>query len=560
MARAFGATLGAGSTDAISIPCSTPNDGPTTYHIKAFRNGAGGGGFGRYFHRGVPEAPVFFYHDDSGNRFTITTGGETLGGQWDTTGHATSTWVDIVVTQTGVNAPSIYFDGVSQTVSTVFSPSGSALTTTPAFVVGNRPSDSARGFDGALAEFAVWNRILDVNEIASLGAGLTPSCIPNGLVLYAPLIRDAVDMRGQGAAPTVTGTAVYPHPRVYETPSGQDFSVPAAAVSGVSGSLSTTEPPDAAALAANFVNQASLATTDRPDAAAISATVANLAQLATTDRPDAAAAAVTVSTGASLAATEAPDAAAVAATFANLAQLAATEAPDVAAISAAPVLVSLGATEPPDAAALNALLAQLGSFAVTEAPDTSSLAATVANQAALATTEAPDAAALAASVTAGMSGSLSTTEAPDTAVLAANFNLQAALATTEAPDVAAIAAKLNVFGSLATTEAPDTAAVAANLNVFGPLATTDRPDSASISAALTSPPIGVLAATEAPDAAAIGITAAGVFAVQVAASEPPDVVSAAAWTYPWHSVASPSGVWTPVSGSGSVWTPVPRPH
>jgi hypothetical protein len=537
MARAFGATAGAASTDIISLPCANGLASNRTISFHGFRNGTGDNDLGRYFDR---QGATLCYLDGGSSALWIEDALTPTSGAYFLSFPTDAAWTVITIVHTVGSTPAVYYNGVSQSVVVSQAASGTPTGITTPFDIGNRTSPSSnRPLGGAVAEFGVWDRLLDANEVAALGGGMSPGCIPTNLVVYAPLIRDVVDLRGQGSAPTVSGTAVYPHPRVFEAPESAVLVPITATVTSVSGSLATTEPPDTSALAVTIANQATLASTDRPDAAALNATVANQAQLATTDRPDATAAAVTVSNGVALAATEPPDVGAAAVTVANLVQLAATEAPDVAAISAAPITVSLGATEPPDVAALNVLLAQLGSFAVTEAPDTSSFAATVANQAALATTEAPDVAAIAATVVSGPSAALATTEAPDTAALAANFNLQAALATTEAPDVAAVAAKLNVFG---------------------PLASTDRPDAASISAAFTSPPIGVLATTEAPDVAAISITAAGVFAVQVAASEPPDVVSAAAWTYPWHSTGRPGGVWTPINGTVPVWTPVPRPH
>jgi hypothetical protein len=516
MARAFGATAGAASTDIISLPCANGLASTRTISFHGFRNGTGDNDLGRYFDR---QGATLCYLDGGSSALWIEDALTPTSGAYFLSFPTDAAWTVITIVHTVGSTPAVYYNGVSQSVVVSQAASGTPTGITTPFDIGNRTSPSSnRPLGGAVAEFGVWDRLLDANEVAALGGGMSPGCIPTNLVVYAPLIRDVVDLRGQGSAPTVSGTAVYPHPRVFEAPESAVLVPITATVTSVSGSLATTEPPDTSALAVTIANQATLASTDRPDAAALNATVANQAQLATTEPPDATAAAVTV---------------------ANLVQLAATEAPDVAAISAAPITAALGATEPPDVAALNVLLAQLGSFAVTEPPDTSSFAATVANQAALATTEAPDVAAIAATVVSGPSAALATTEAPDTAALAANFNLQAALATTEAPDVAAVAAKLNVFG---------------------PLASTDRPDAASISAAFTSPPIGVLATTEAPDVAAISITAAGVFAVQVAASEPPDVVSAAAWTYPWHSTGRPGGVWTPINGTVPVWTPVPRPH
>lgn len=71
----------------------------------------------------------------------------------------------------------------------------------------------ANYFNGQLAEIGVWNVQLTAAEIAALAAGFSPMMIrPSALVLYAPLVRDILDRKGN--AFTASGTTVVAHPRI----------------------------------------------------------------------------------------------------------------------------------------------------------------------------------------------------------------------------------------------------------------------------------------------------------------------------------------------------------
>ena len=81
--------------------------------------------------------------------------------------------------------------------------------------VGGRYYDDTRNFDGRIAELAVWNRVLDAHEIASLAAGFSPFCFPNGLLFAPTLLGYAAEvdlMSGTNA--THDGTTVAEHPRI----------------------------------------------------------------------------------------------------------------------------------------------------------------------------------------------------------------------------------------------------------------------------------------------------------------------------------------------------------
>ena len=72
---------------------------------------------------------------------------------------------------------------------------------------------------GAICEYAdmaIYDRLLSDNEFAAItGNHLTPLNIPNGLVLYAPLIREYQEIMGLGALSEVgggTNTSIAAHP------------------------------------------------------------------------------------------------------------------------------------------------------------------------------------------------------------------------------------------------------------------------------------------------------------------------------------------------------------
>ena len=193
-----------------------------TYHIKALTDGAGGGGRGRFFEKRVAgaEVEIFYYNTTDANQPYIEYDRVWSGtdGRWrtPTSSLTLDQWVDIILTYDGgatTNDPLIYLDGVSQTITQlVGDPTGSLDTNADAYVIGNRGNDDARDFNGKLAEFAIWDRILGAGEIAALAAGFSPLFIPNSLVSYCPLVRNMIDLKN--GAITDDATAEFPHPRI----------------------------------------------------------------------------------------------------------------------------------------------------------------------------------------------------------------------------------------------------------------------------------------------------------------------------------------------------------
>jgi hypothetical protein len=74
-------------------------------------------------------------------------------------------------------------------------------------------STNAATLDGA--DVAIWNVVLNIEEIESLAKGFKPHRIrPQSLVFYAPLVRELQDIKG-GVTITNNGPTVTDHPRVY---------------------------------------------------------------------------------------------------------------------------------------------------------------------------------------------------------------------------------------------------------------------------------------------------------------------------------------------------------
>lgn len=79
--------------------------------------------------------------------------------------------------------------------------------------IGGRIADDLRNYDGRLAGFGWWNRVLGAGEIVSLAKGYSPRFIPNGLQAAPDLLRSLIDPIS-GKVGTADGTTVIAHPRI----------------------------------------------------------------------------------------------------------------------------------------------------------------------------------------------------------------------------------------------------------------------------------------------------------------------------------------------------------
>jgi len=140
-------------------------------------------------------------------------------GKWSIAKPTTGAWHHICITYDGsstANDPLIYLDGVSQAVTERSTPSGTLLLPDGTVTIG-RASGGGQEFDGRLAEFAIWNRILTAGEVAALGKGFAPPTNPRGLLTYLPLIGRAspeIELMGGSNLTLSNSPANIEHPRM----------------------------------------------------------------------------------------------------------------------------------------------------------------------------------------------------------------------------------------------------------------------------------------------------------------------------------------------------------
>lgn len=211
MARTFGGV----STDRIDTGY-TANNTLRSYHIWSYRTGEGGGSVGRMFDKG---GNTLLDNNGSG---TIAFGSVWTGnlGLWHCS-MSDNAWNPIGVSYdagSSSNVPIMYVGGASQSLTTDSSPSGSAPSDSNDFCIGNRNTDNARNWAGRLAEFAVWDAILNASEFAALALGVPAYRVrPQSLSLYVPvwgLASPEPDLSSGHRSCTVTGTTQVSHPPV----------------------------------------------------------------------------------------------------------------------------------------------------------------------------------------------------------------------------------------------------------------------------------------------------------------------------------------------------------
>lgn len=141
-----------------------------------------------------------------------TTGSEVQG----TTVAAINTWYHVCYTYRfvadGTSELRLYVDGSQEASSTsAVGPINAATVNTE---IGRRNGTKQFPLEGQMAECAIYNTTLAASEVAALAKGMSPDKVsPQGLVLYAPLVRDLIDLKGNTL--TNNGTTVADHPRIY---------------------------------------------------------------------------------------------------------------------------------------------------------------------------------------------------------------------------------------------------------------------------------------------------------------------------------------------------------
>lgn len=174
--RGFYSTYGVGTTDIVrtnTIPSkATPQQ---SIFVATHFNGYGGGGFGRMVDDNEDQYRLFVISPStiSFQRAYSTSSCyfEGKGGTPSVTTGAYNTFGVMISAALGYNAFS-YLNGVLQPPAsyTWFNIPAGAPTQGTAISFGNRPSDTARGFDGIIYCVYIWDRELSSFEFASLHA------------------------------------------------------------------------------------------------------------------------------------------------------------------------------------------------------------------------------------------------------------------------------------------------------------------------------------------------------------------------------------------------------
>lgn len=212
MSYGFGSTLGSGTTDAV-LTASMSRNAVYSYHIRANRNGSGGGNIGAMFRALLGSGGWVYFANSpaSGGIYELQVGFSTTNGVWSVVAPATGTVKSIVIrhdASSTANDPEVLFDGVFQTVTRLTAPAGTFDTTAGQICIGNNAlTGGTRNWDGTLQDFCRWDVKLEQAYAEALADGMSPLLIhPESLVEYIPMTRDAISRVAD--VPSVTGTVV----------------------------------------------------------------------------------------------------------------------------------------------------------------------------------------------------------------------------------------------------------------------------------------------------------------------------------------------------------------
>lgn len=150
-------------------------------------NYTSGGGFPRLFHKG-PNAVGYIDISANTTQLILNRDYATQDEQATWPVPSTGTWHHILITDTALTEVAssdfkFYLNNVVQTQATSQSGTGGRAADSSALAIGNRTTDTARGFAGLIDEVRLYNRVLTAVERAVL---LTKGDVQGGLVGYWP--------------------------------------------------------------------------------------------------------------------------------------------------------------------------------------------------------------------------------------------------------------------------------------------------------------------------------------------------------------------------------------
>lgn len=169
-----------------------------TYFAWSYRNGEGGGGFGRILSRGSGVHDISSNNPNYANTYAFGNLPSSQYYFWTRPG--IQQWASISIsgdTTDSSTAPIVYQNGVKPSLTRIGGLSFWGTLTSTSTYIGNRPSDSARVWDGMIAHFCMWDVILTDAEHEALHAGALPNTIrPESIVRYLPLLNDERNLFG----------------------------------------------------------------------------------------------------------------------------------------------------------------------------------------------------------------------------------------------------------------------------------------------------------------------------------------------------------------------------
>lgn len=144
-----------------------------SYEVFLKRTGGGGSNLGRIFDKRTASAQVeLWFYNNPFEYDRVWAGGQ---GTWkwaDPVG--LNVWQHLVLTYDAsatTNDPLFYVNAIPQALSSDSNPASGPITNNAdPYVIGNRGNDNARGWDGPMAYFRIYNKILTPNEIKQLCA------------------------------------------------------------------------------------------------------------------------------------------------------------------------------------------------------------------------------------------------------------------------------------------------------------------------------------------------------------------------------------------------------
>ena len=212
-AYGFGTTFGTNGNDIITTQYKTTPTGTSSHSVWYFMSA--NTALQRIFYQGGCTSRCVALTNTTTSVLAFQRGWSTSTSglaSWTIPLPSVGTWHNIVVTYDATstaNAPVIYLDGVSQTVTTAVAASGTLLTGTIGYTVGAQTAGTDQ-LGGMVAEWATWNGvILTQADATALSKGVSPLAVgPQPPTFFAPLLGTGIDSdwgSGKVGASTISG-------------------------------------------------------------------------------------------------------------------------------------------------------------------------------------------------------------------------------------------------------------------------------------------------------------------------------------------------------------------